>query len=346
MVSGKLPRVGVLGASGYTGAELVRLLAIHRGVELVALVGDRKAGRPIWQVFPHLTGYQLPELISFEQLDISGLDLLFCALPHGASQEAIVALPQSLRVIDLSADFRLRSSEAYAQWYGREHIAPHFKAVYGLTEWYRSAIQQARLVANPGCYPTAALLALIPLVRAGMIDNQSIIIDAKSGISGAGREPKMSSMFCEVGEGVSPYGLGWHRHMPEIEQQLADFGAQKEVRVSFTPHLVPVSRGELVTVYVRTLVDFDLVRAELQRSYAGELFVHLVPEGTAVRTQDVRGSNRCLIGVFADRRPGWAIVLSAIDNLLKGAAGQAVQNMNIMLGFEENCGLTQLPLFP
>lgn len=343
----KKARCGVLGASGYTGAELVRLLLHHPYAELVALVGERQAGKPIARLFPHLAGSQLPDLIRLDELDTSKLDLLFCALPHGTSQAIIAGLPRSLRIIDLSADFRLRSAEVYAEWYGQEHLAPALNAVYGLTEWYRPALRQAFLVANPGCYPSAVLLALLPLIRSGMIESEDIVIDAKSGISGAGREPKLNSMFCEIGEGVTPYGLGRHRHMPEIEQQLTDFSG-KEVKISFTPHLVPVSRGELVTIYVRlhSRVDIDQVRAELQYCYVDSPFVQLTSPEVVPRTQDVRGSNRCLIGVFADRRPGCAILISAIDNLLKGASGQAVQNMNVMLGFEEDCGLTQPPLFP
>lgn len=342
-------RIGVLGASGYTGGELLRLLARHPGVEIRMLSAERRAGQSLGAVFPHLGHLGAPDLIKLEDADYGALDLVFCCLPHGTTQEVIAGLPRSLKIVDLSADFRLTDPKSYAQWYGHEHraLALQAEAVYGLTELKRAAVTSARLVANPGCYPTSAQLPLVPLLEAGAIEAGDIIIDAKSGVSGAGREAKEASLFAEVSEGINAYGIASHRHAPEIEQGLAE-AAKKPVVVNFTPHLMPMNRGILSTIYVKLAsgASADDLRATLTKRYAGEPFVRVLPKGQAPATRHVRGSNLCLIGVFADRVPGRAIVLSAIDNLVKGASGQAVQNMNVMAGQPEATGLEQVALFP
>lgn len=342
-------RVAILGASGYTGAELVRMLAGHPEFRVTVLTGDRKAGQPLASVFPHLGMLKLPDLVAISDVDFSQVDAVFCCLPHGTTQEVIAGLPEHVSVVDLSADFRLTSLDAYAQWYGHEHKAPELqkKAVYGLTEIKRDAIRTARLVANPGCYPTSVQLPLVPLFKAGLIEAQDIVIDAKSGTSGAGRSAKEANLYCEVTEGIHAYGIASHRHAPEIEQELG-LAAGREVLVSFTPHLMPMSRGMLSTIYVRTAKGAKAadLRAELSRVYAAEPFVGVLPEGAVPATRHVRGSNFCLMNVFDDRQPGRVIVTSVIDNLVKGASGQALQNMNLMFGLPETTNLAQQPLFP
>jgi N-acetyl-gamma-glutamyl-phosphate reductase len=300
-------------------------------------------------VFPQFGHLKLPTLVKIEEADWSGIDLAFCCLPHGTTQEVIAKLPRHLKVVDLSADFRLADLPTYAQWYGHDHRAPELQkeAVYGLTELKRKQIAPARLVANPGCYPTSAQLPLIPLLEAKQIATDDIIIDAKSGVSGAGRDAKLGSMFAEVTEGIHAYGVASHRHAPEIEQGLSE-AAGKPIVVNFTPHLMPMSRGILSSIYVRLHngTGVEDLRRTLEKRYAGEPFVRLLPAGQSPQTRHVRGANHCLIGLFADRVPGRAILLSAIDNLVKGASGQAVQNMNLMAGLPETAGLEQEPLFP
>ena len=344
-------RIGVLGASGYTGADLVRLAARHPKAEVAALTANTHAGKTMSEVFPHLFMLELPRLVEWESVDWSGLDAVFCGLPHGTTQEiiaAVLAANPAIKVFDMSADFRLRDTGVYAEWYGHAHRAPDLQkeAVYGLTEFYRDKIRAARLVACPGCYPTAALLALIPLARAGLINAEDIVIDAKSGVSGAGRSLKQNTLFCEAGEGLSPYSVAKHRHAPEIEQEIAA-AVGASVTVNFTPHLIPMSRGELCTSYLRLKgATADDLRDALASAYRGEPFVHVAAKGVLPQTQNVRGSNYVQIGVFADRIPGRAIVISVLDNLVKGSAGQALQNMNVAFGLEETAGLLQLPLFP
>ena len=342
-------RAAVLGASGYTGADLIRLAARHPALQLTALIAQGPAGQSLAQVFPHLASLDLPALVGSDQMDWSEVDVVFGGLPHGTAHSEIGKLPKRIKIIDMSADFRLRDPTLYAEWYANVHSAPELikQAVYGLTEHYRDEIRTARLVACPGCYPTAVLLALLPLTRAKLIAATDIIIDAKSGVSGAGRTLKQNILFAEAGEGLSPYGIGTHRHVPEIEQELG-LAANEAVTVNFTPHLVPMSRGELCTCYVRLAgkTTASSLRKALTDAYAASPFVRIVEDGVIPATQHVRGSNYCHIGVFADRLPGRAIVVSAIDNLLKGSAGQALQNFNLMYGFEETMGLEQLPLFP
>jgi N-acetyl-gamma-glutamyl-phosphate reductase len=338
-----------LGASGYTGAELVRILARHPRVDIRLLTADRQAGKKLAEVFPHLGHLALPNLIKIEEADWSAVDLVFCGLPHGTTQEVIAKLPRHLKIVDLSADFRLTDLASYAEWYGHEHQAPALQreAVYGLTELHRWEIALARLVANPGCYPTSVQLPLVPLLEAGEIAGDDIIIDAKSGVSGAGRDAKQGSLYAEVTEGIHAYGVASHRHAPEIEQGLSA-AAGRAVTVNFTPHLMPMSRGILSSIYVKldNGATVDGLRQTLDKRYQDEPFVRVLPAGQAPHTRHVRGSNHCLIGLFADRLPGRAIILSVIDNLVKGASGQAVQNMNLMAGMPETAGLEQEPLFP
>ena len=342
-------RIAVLGASGYTGADLVRLALTHPRIEITALSANSKAGQTMADVWPHFAAYpQLPRLLKAEDVDWSGVDVVFGCLPHAASAELLSAI-SGPRIVDLSADFRLTDDATYADWYGNAHPALDLlpEAVYGLTEFARDRLPDARLVACPGCYPTAALLALLPLAEAGLIAPERITINALSGVSGAGRGLKEANLFAEVAEAVHPYGIGRHRHMPEIEQELGKrFGGN--VTVSFTPHLIPMNRGELETITVE-LADGHTpadLRAALAARYAGEPFVHLLPEGVGPATRMVRGSNHCVLNIFADRVPGRAIVIVAIDNLVKGSSGQAIQNMNAMIGLPETVGLEAAPLFP
>jgi N-acetyl-gamma-glutamyl-phosphate reductase len=305
------------------------------------------------EVFAQFSPFALPTLSAIEDADWGelGLDVAFCALPHGTTQKVIknlLARAPRTKVIDLSADFRLSDPAAYARWYGHAHAAPDLQseAVYGLTEVYRDQIKSARLVANPGCYTTCAELPLIPLLKAKLIDPEEIVIDAKSGMTGAGRAVREDMVFAEVSEGFHAYGVGHHRHMAELDQEFSH-AAGREVVVSFTPHLVPMNRGLLATIYVRSgkASPRDL-HALLARVYAPEPFVHVLPFGATPQTRHVRGSNMTFIGVVGDRVAGRAIIVSALDNLTKGASGQAVQNMNVMLGLPETIGLEQVALFP
>ena len=346
-------KIGVLGASGYTGAELLRLLIRHPRLDIVLLTADRRAGKPMAEVFPQFSPYALPTLSAIEAADWNalGLDLAFCALPHGTTQLVIKELmskAKRTKVVDLSADFRLADPAAYARWYGHDHAAPELQkqAVYGITEFYRDKIKRARLVANPGCYTTCAQLALVPLLKAKAIDPDEIVVDAKSGMTGAGRAAKEEMLFSEVSEGFHAYGVGHHRHMAELDQEFS-WAAGREVIVTFTPHLVPMNRGILSTIYVRGReASPQQLHAVLVEAYANEPFVHVLPFGATPQTRHVRGSNMTFIGVAADRIAGRAIVIAALDNLTKGASGQAVQNMNLMLGFAETTGLEQVALFP
>jgi len=339
----------IVGASGYTGAELVRILINHKNVNITALTADRKAGMRMADVFPHLGGLNLPDLVKIGDVNWSTIDICFCCLPHGTTQNFIASLPENVRIVDLSADFRLRDPEEYAKWYGDEHQAPDLQkeAVYGLSELKRDKIRTARLVANPGCYPTSAQLPLIPLIKHNKISPEGIIIDAKSGTTGAGRAPKEGTLFCEVSDAINAYSIGTHRHAPEIEQELSEI-AGKDILISFTPHLMPMNRGILSTIYVTLEKDVkvDDLRDTLNNQYANDPFVRVVEEGNSPATRHVRGSNYSLIGVFADRLPGRAILICVEDNIVKGASGQAVQNMNIMFDFDETEGLTQQPMFP
>jgi len=342
-------RLAVLGASGFTGAETLRLVLEHPGLEIRCLTADRQAGKALGEVFPHLADRGLPDLVKIGDVSFDDVDAVVCCLPHGTTQEVVAALPAHLKVVDVSADFRLHDPHVYQSVYGRPHAAPHLQAeaVYGLTEHVRGELRATRLVANPGCYPTGPQLALKPLLSAQAIAPDGIVIDAKSGVSGAGRSAKESLLFTEVNEGMHAYGIGRHRHLPEIEQGLSE-AAGESVRVSFTPHLVPINRGILATMYVRLSsgVDRGDLEQVLRENYAGEPFVGIRDAATPPSTREVRGTNRCLISVHDDRLHGHAIVVSVIDNLVKGASGQALQNLNLMLGFEETAGLAAAALFP
>ena len=340
-------RIAVLGASGYTGADLVRLALTHPRIEIAALAANAKAGQAMADIWPHLAMYrQLPQLVKADAIDFSAIDAVFGCLPHAASAELLSTITGP-RIIDLSADFRLKDAATYADWYGGAHPAPALlqQAVYGLTEFAREALPATRIAACPGCYPTAVLLALLPLVAAHAISADNITVNALSGVSGAGRSLKEANLFPEVAEAVHPYGIGRHRHMPEMEQELS-LRAGRDVRISFTPHLIPMNRGELVTCIVETQHGTDYLREVLADAYTDEPFVHLLPTGVAPATRMVRGSNHAVVNVFADRVPGRAIVIAAIDNLVKGSSGQAIQNFNLMFGLPETMGLEQAPLFP
>jgi len=347
-------KIGVLGASGYTGSELVRILLCHPRAEIALLTADRRAGLEMREVFPQFAPFDLPKLVSIDGIDWVGanLDLIFCALPHATTQKvvtAIFAATPAAKVVDLSADFRLADPASYGKWYGHEHYAPDLQkqAVYGLVEVHRREIKRAHLVANPGCYTSCAQLPLVPLIKAKAIELDEIVIDAKSGMTGAGRAAKEAMLFSEVSEGFNAYGVGHHRHMAELDQEFSA-AAGREVVVTFTPHLVPMNRGILSTIYVRGRRGKlpEELHEILLKFYAKEPFVHVLPFGEVPQTRHVRGSNMTMIGVAKDRIPGRAIVISALDNLVKGASGQAIQNMNLMMGFPETMGLEQVALFP
>ena len=339
-------KIAILGASGYTGAELVRLIATHPQMQIVALTGDRKAGMEMAEVFPFLRHMNLPPLVKIEDVDFSHVDLAFCALPHATSQAVIKELPRDLRVVDLSADFRLRDLVEYEKWYGKPHAAPDLQAeaVYGLTEFYRDDIRAARLVAGTGCNAATGQYAIRPLIEAGCIDLDDIVIDLKAGVSGAGRSLKENLLHAELSEGCHSYSAGGkHRHLGEFDQEFSAL-AGRPVLVQFTPHLLPMNRGILASVYVKG--DPQAVWAALEARYALEPFIEVLPFGALPSTRDVRGSNFCHIGVTGDRIPGRALVIAVLDNLTKGSSGQAIQNANLMLGLEETAGLMGAPVFP
>ena len=338
--------VAILGASGYVGAELVRLIATHPGFEIRAMSADRKAGMPMSAVYPHLRHLDLPVLQKMEEIDFDGVDAVFSALPHATGQKTLASLPKSMRIIDLSADFRLRDTLAYEKWYGQPHLAPDMQkeAVYGLAEFYREEIRAARLVACTGCNAATGQYALRPLIRAGVIDLDYIVIDLKTGVSGAGRSLKENLLHAELSEGTHAYGVGGvHRHLGEFDQEFS-LDAGRPVTVQFTPHLLPANRGILATVYVSG--DPDAVHQALSQAYADEPFLQVLPMGETPSTRHIRGSNFVHIGVSADRIPGRAIVIAALDNLTKGSSGNALQNANLMFGYEETTGLMLAPVFP
>lgn len=339
-------KIAILGASGYTGAELIRLIAGHPGMDIVALSGERKAGMDMAQVFPHLRHMALPALCRIDEIDFSGVDLCFCALPHKTSQEVIRDLPDNLKIVDLSADFRLRDPAEYEKWYGNPHaaLAQQREAVYGLTEFYRDDIRAARLVAGTGCNAATGQFALRPLISTGVIDLDDIILDLKCAVSGAGRSLKENLLHAELSEGYNAYAVGGtHRHLGEFDQEFSAL-AGRPVRVQFTPHLIPANRGILATVYVKGAAQ--AVHDTFAAAYATEPFIQVLPFGETPSTHHVRGSNFVHIGVTGDRIDGRAIVVVALDNLTKGSSGQALQNANLMLGEDETQGLMMVPLFP
>ncbi len=345
---GVFMRVGILGATGYTGQELVRLLANHPQAEVVYLGSSSSAGQLYSGVYPQLVGQGIGNLADENVPD--GVEVLFCALPHGLTAARTPGfLARGIKVIDLGADFRLHSVSVYEKWYKTHHPAPELlpQAVYGLPEFYREAVRGTALVANPGCYPTATLLALVPLLKAGLLNEGSLIIDAKSGVSGAGRGATLGTHFSEITENFKPYGVAEHRHTPEIEQELSQ-AVGSDVVVNFTPHLVPMIRGMLATIYadVKDGVEEGDLRGAWQAHYEEEGFVHLLPQGTWPQTKFTLGSNHAFLQLTLDQRTGRAIIVSAIDNLVKGASGQAVQNMNILCGLPEDMGLKGTGLWP
>ncbi len=339
-------KIAILGASGYTGAELVRLIATHPDMTIAALSADRKAGMDMAQVFPHLRHLTLPQLVKIDQIDFSQIDLCFCALPHKTSQDVISGLPKTLKIVDLSADFRLRDPAEYEAWYGNPHSAleQQAEAVYGLTEFYRDQIKTARLVAGTGCNAATGQYALRPLIEAGLIDLDEIIIDLKTGVSGAGRSSREGLLHAELSEGAHPYGIGGtHRHLAEFDQEFSAI-AGRPVKVQFTPHLLPANRGIVATVYVKG--DAQAIHDAFAKAYAQEPFVELLPIGQAPSTRHIRGSNFVHLGVTGDRIEGRTIIVCALDNLTKGSSGQALQNANLMLDLEETAGLMLAPVFP
>ena len=338
--------VAILGASGYTGAELVRLIATHPSLRIVGLSGNSKAGMAMADVFPHLRHLDLPVLTTIEDMDFDGVDLVFCALPHATSQAVIKGLPKHLKIVDLSADFRLRDPADYEKWYGKPHAALEMQkeAVYGLTEFYRDEIKAARLVAGTGCNAATGQYALRPLIAAGVIDLDDIIIDLLAAVSGAGRSLKENLLHAELSEGAHAYAAGGtHRHLGEFDQEFS-LVAGRPVQVQFTPHLIPANRGILATVYVKG--DADEIYQTLVDAYRDEPFIIMLPKGQHPSIKHIRASNFCHIGVVADRIAGRCLVIATLDNLTKGSSGQALQNANLMLGLPETEGLMLAPVFP
>lgn len=338
--------IAILGASGYTGAELVRIIAGHPSFKIVALSADRKAGQAMSDVFPHLRHLVLPKLVKLDEIDFTGIDLVFAALPHGLSQAIVKDLPASVKVVDLGADFRLRDPAAYEKWYGAAHVAVDLQkeAVYGLTEFYRDQIKDARLVAGTGCNAATVQFALRPLISAGVIDLDDILCDLKNGPTGAGRALKENMLFAERSTDVQGYAQGGvHRHLGEFDQEF-ELLAGRPVTIQFTPHLVPVNRGILASCYVKG--EPDTVHQTLATAYVDEPFIVVLPFGQQPGVGHVTGSNFAHIGVTGDRISGRVLVTCAVDNLCKGSSGQAVQNANLMLGVDETAGLMMAPVFP
>ena len=340
-------RIGIVGGTGYTGVELLRLLAQHPHCELAAITSRKEAGMGVAEMFPNLRGRVGLKFSDPAQAGLDRCDLVFFATPNGvAMEQARTLVGAGARIIDIAADFRIRDIAVWEQWYGVKHLCPELvaEAVYGLPEVNRERIRTARIVANPGCYPTATQLGFLPLVEAGVVDVDHLIADAKSGVSGAGRRPEVHTLLAEASDNFKAYGVPGHRHHPEIVQGLAQ-AAGRAVNLVFTPHLVPMIRGIHATLYARLTAPADL-QALFEKRYASEAFVDVLPAGSHPDTRSVRGANICRIAVHQPRGGDIAVVLSVIDNLVKGASGQAVQNMNIMFGFPETAGLEQIALLP
>ena len=338
--------VAILGASGYTGAELVRLIATHPELKIGALSADRKAGLQMAEVFPHLRHMDLPPLVRVEEIDFREIDLCFCALPHGLSQALVATLPETVKVVDLGADFRLSDPAEYKKWYGLDHAAPELQktAVYGLSEFFRDQIKNARLVAGTGCNAATVQFALRPLIENDVIDLDDIICDLKNGPSGAGRSLKENMLFTERSIDTRGYAFGGtHRHLGEFDEQFSKIAGRK-VEIQFTPHLVPNSRGIVASCYLKG--DAATVHQVLSDAYADEPFIVVLPFGSQPGSGDVMASNFCHIGVTGDRISGRTLVTATLDNLCKGSSGQALQNANLMLGLDETTGLMLAPVFP
>jgi N-acetyl-gamma-glutamyl-phosphate reductase len=340
-------KVGIVGGTGYTGVELLRLLAQHPEVELRAITSRGDAGTPVASMFPNLRGRVSLDFVAPDAAQLDTCDLVFFATPNGiAMQQAEALLAAGVRVIDLAADFRIKDVAVWEKWYGMSHACPQLitEAVYGLPEVNRASIRDARLVANPGCYPTAAQLGLLPLVESGCVDTGSLIADCKSGVSGAGRKAETHILFAEASDNFKAYGVPGHRHLPEIRQGLS-IATEKEVGLTFVPHLTPMIRGIHATLYGRILREEDF-QGLFEQRYANEPFVDVLPAKSHPETRSVRASNVCRIAVHRPQGGDTLVILSVIDNLVKGAAGQAVQNMNVMFGFDECAGLSQIPVLP
>lgn len=342
-------RVGIVGGTGYTGIELLRLLAQHPNVELTAITSRQEAGMPVTRLFPSLRGAVDLVFSTPEEAMLTSCDVVFFATPNGVAMKQVPSLLEAgVRVIDLAADFRLKDAEEWERWYGMPHACPELlsEAVYGLPEVNRSKIVGARLVANPGCYPTAVQLGFLPLLEAGWIDRTCLIADAKSGVSGAGRKAETHILFAEASDSFKAYGVQGHRHLPEIRQGLGQLAG--EVGLTFVPHLVPMIRGIHATLYATLAENHDLPELQelYENRYASEMFVDVLPLGSHPETRSVRSSNVCRIAVHRPQGSKTVVILSVIDNLVKGAAGQAVQNLNLMCGFHEQQGLEALPVMP
>lgn len=340
-------RAGIVGGTGYTGVELLRLLARHPDVELAAITSRGDAGRPVSDMFPNLRGHVSLSFSDPAQAGLEQCDVVFFATPNGIAMQQVPALLDAgVRVIDLAADFRLNDEAVWEKWYGMPHACPDLlaKAVYGLPEINRESIRDARIVANPGCYPTAVQLGFLPLIEAGVVDVNSLIADAKSGVSGAGRKAEVHTLFAEAADNFKAYGVAGHRHLPEIRQGLSRV-AGCDVGLTFVPHLTPLIRGIHATLYAQLNAECD-VQALYENRYCGERFVDVLPAGSHPETRSVRASNTCRMAVHRPQGGTTVVVLSVIDNLVKGAAGQAVQNMNLMFGLDESCGLELVPVLP
>ncbi|MFA7281395.1 MAG: N-acetyl-gamma-glutamyl-phosphate reductase [Sterolibacterium sp.] len=340
-------KVGVVGGTGYTGVELLRLLAQHPDVELLTITSRGEAGVAVADMFPSLRGYVALKFVDPAKAPLQDCDLVFFATPNGiAMQQAPELLAADVRVIDLAADFRIRDVALWEKWYAMPHACPALvaQAVYGLPEVNREKIRAARLVANPGCYPTAVQLGLLPLVEAGLVDHNHLIADAKSGVTGGGRKAETHLLFAEASDNFKAYGVGGHRHLPEIRQGLSEMAGHL-VGLTFVPHLTPLLRGIHATLYARITREEDF-QAVFERRFKGEPFVDVLPPGSHPETRSVRAANTCRIAVHRPQNGDTLVILSVIDNLVKGAAGQAVQNMNLMFGCDECAGLTQIPVLP
>lgn len=347
MTSIKKLKIGIVGGTGYTGVELLRLLALHPHAELVAITSRGEAGQPVADMFPSLRGYVDLSFVDPASADLGICDVVFFATPNGiAMQQTRALLDKGVRVIDLAADFRIRDVAVWEKWYGMQHACPDLigEAVYGLPEFNRAQIRNARLIANPGCYPTAVQLGFMPLLQAGVVDPSGLIADAKSGVSGAGRKAEVHTLFAEAADNFKAYGVSGHRHLPEIGQGLGNI-AGMPVGLTFVPHLTPLIRGIHATLYARLKTPCDLQQL-FEETYRNEHFVDVLPANSHPETRSVRASNQCRIAVHQPQGGDTVVVLSVIDNLVKGAAGQAVQNMNIMFGLPERTGLEVVPLLP
>ena len=341
-------QVGVVGGTGYTGVELLRLLVLHPNVELKVVTSRSESGRKISDLYPNLRGHLDIEFSDPTVDELAQCDLVFFATPNGVAMKSVPELlSRGVKVIDLAADFRIEDEKLWSEWYGMEHACPELleEAVYGLPETAREQIAAARLVANPGCYPTAVQLGFLPLVKAGLVHTENLIADTKSGVSGAGRGASVGALLCEASETMMAYKAGGHRHHPEISQGLQWFSDSK-VGLTFVPHLTPMIRGIHATLYAPLNQDVDDLQALYEEAYKDEPFVDVMPQGSHPETRSVKGANTCRIAIHKPQNGNTVIILSVIDNLVKGAAGQAVQNMNIMTGLEEQAGLNQVALLP